>query len=74
MDIDELAVKIARANVQMNRQEDIIAVEVRDITEDLAGFKADYIFANITAEVVSLMIPRAARLLSAGESVLFRDY
>jgi len=66
MDIDELAVKIARANVQMNRQEDIIAVEVRDITEDLAGFKADYIFANITAEVVSLMIPRAARLLSAG--------
>ncbi len=70
MDIDELAVKIARANVKMNNLEKIVNVEVRDITEDLAGFKADYIFANITAEVVCLLIPRAAELLSAG-SYLF---
>lgn len=70
MDIDELAVKIARANVKMNGLEEVVKAEVRDITEDLAGFKADYIFANITAEVVYLMIPRAAELLSAG-SYLF---
>jgi ribosomal protein L11 methyltransferase len=70
MDIDELAAKIARANVKMNGLEEAIKVEVRDITEDLAGFRADYIFANITAEIVYLMIPRAAELLSAG-SYLF---
>ncbi len=70
MDIDELAVKIAKANVKMNGLEEIVKAEVRDITEDLAGFKADYIFANITAEVVILVIPRAAELLSAG-SYLF---
>lgn len=66
MDIDQVAVNIAAANVKMNDLEKIVSVEVRDITEDLAGFKADYIFANITAEVVVLMIPRAAELLARG--------
>jgi len=66
MDIDELAVRIARANIKMNSLEEVVNVEVKDITEDLAGFKADYIFANITAEVVFLLIPRAAELLSGG--------
>jgi ribosomal protein L11 methyltransferase len=66
MDFDALAVKIARANVTLNGLEDIVKVEVGDITEDLAGFKADYIFANITAEVVYMLIPWAAQILSAG--------
>ena len=66
MDFDELAVKIARANVKLNGLEDIIKAEVGDITKDLAGFKADYIFANITAEVVYMLIPWAAEILDAG--------
>ena len=65
MDIDELAVKIARANVEMNNLQEIVTVAVKDITEDLAGFKADYIFANITAEVVVMLIPRVAELLGS---------
>ncbi len=66
MDIDQVAVNVASANVKRNQLEKVVAVEVRDITEDLAGFKADYIFANITAEVVMLVIPRAAELLTGG--------
>ncbi|HWQ75666.1 MAG TPA: 50S ribosomal protein L11 methyltransferase [Syntrophomonas sp.] len=66
MDIDQVAVNIARANVSMNGLDKIVQVECGDITRDLSSFKADYIFANITAEVVVQLIPRAAELLPAG--------
>ncbi len=66
MDVDDLAVRIARENVDLNGLEDVIQVEVGDITEDLAQREVDYILANITAEVVNLLIPEAAKALASG--------
>lgn len=63
MDFDDVAVRIARDNVKLNGLEDIIQVEVGDIVKDLPGGEVDYILANITAEVVDLLIPEAVQRL-----------
>lgn len=66
MDIDDLAARIARENVQLNGLEESIQVEAGDIIEAMQGRKADMILANITAEVVVELIPEAARVLAPG--------
>lgn len=66
MDIDEVAVRIARENILLNKLQDIIEVHEGDIVAVAAGMKADVILANITAEVVNLLIPEAAKVLSSG--------
>lgn len=66
MDIDEVAVRIARENIILNQLQDVIEVREGDILAVAAGRKADVILANITAEVVSLLIPEAAQVLKSG--------
>ncbi|MEN6326818.1 MAG: 50S ribosomal protein L11 methyltransferase [Syntrophomonas sp.] len=66
MDVDELAVKIARENIALNHLEDVIEAQAGDITEAIKGQQPDMILANITAEVVSLLIPGAAKVLAPG--------
>lgn len=66
MDIDDLAVKIARENIQLNGLERAIQVEAGDIIEAMQGRKADMVLANITAEVVVELIPEAAQVLDSG--------
>lgn len=66
MDFDEVAVRIARENVKLNELGQIIRVEAGNIIEDLPNQQVDYIFANITAEIVSLLIPEAVKRLVPG--------
>lgn len=66
MDIDELAVRIARENIALNGLIDKIEVQAGDITAELRGRPADMVLANITAEVVAELIPAAAQILTSG--------
>jgi len=66
MDIDELAVRIARENTALNGLEDKIELSAGDIVEILPRLKADMILANIIAEVVVELIPGAAQALPSG--------
>ncbi|MDD4171774.1 MAG: 50S ribosomal protein L11 methyltransferase [Syntrophomonas sp.] len=66
MDIDDLAVRIARENVTLNGLDDIIEVQAGNIMEEIRGRKADMVLANITAEVVVELVPEAARTIKAG--------
>lgn len=65
-DIDEVAVKVARENTKLNDLEDIIEVNLGDVTEELLQPQNDVIFANITADVVNMLIPHAAKALKPG--------
>lgn len=66
MDIDELAVRIAQENVELNGLSDRIAVQAGDIVESVRGQHADMVLANITAEVVVELIPVVAPVLDRG--------
>jgi ribosomal protein L11 methyltransferase len=65
IEIDDVAVKVAKENVMLNRLEEIIEVK-GDATEELNTHKADVILANITADVINLLIPHAAQSLEKG--------
>jgi ribosomal protein L11 methyltransferase len=66
MDVDDLAVKIARENIKLNGVEDKIQVAEGNIIEFLEKQQPDFIFANITAEVIALFIPEVAKYLHPG--------
>lgn len=66
MDVDEVAVRIAQENVGLNGLNDIIEVAAGDIIEALAGQEIDHVLANITAEVINLLIPEVAKVLPVG--------
>ncbi|HEX3012260.1 MAG TPA: 50S ribosomal protein L11 methyltransferase [Syntrophomonadaceae bacterium] len=68
MDVDEVAVGVARKNVKLNHLEDFIEVHEGNIVEQLReeDRKADLVLANITAEVVYYLIPEAAKALNPG--------
>lgn len=66
MDIDEVAVRIARENVALNGLQDVIEVREGDITEALKSVNPQVILANITAEVVVHLIPVAGQVLPQG--------
>jgi len=66
MDIDDLAVRIARENVALNGLEDKIEAQAGDIVESIQGRRADMVLANITAEVVVELIPAVAPVLTGG--------
>ncbi|MDR1159700.1 MAG: 50S ribosomal protein L11 methyltransferase, partial [Syntrophomonadaceae bacterium] len=66
MDIDEVAVRVARENVKKNGLEQFIEVQSGDITAMVGGKKADIILANITAEVLTLLLPTASKALEPG--------
>lgn len=66
MDVDELAVKIARENVVLNHLTEKIEVQAGDIVDEIHNHPADMVLANITAEVVAFLIPEAAKVLPPG--------
>ena len=66
MDIDELAVRIARENIELNGLADKIQARVGDIVTDIRVRQADMVLANITAEVVTELIPEAAKVIKSG--------
>ncbi|MDD2586984.1 MAG: 50S ribosomal protein L11 methyltransferase [Syntrophomonadaceae bacterium] len=66
MDVDDVAVKIARENIKLNQLENIIEVRTGDITEKIEHLQADIILANITADIINLLIPGAAKVLAPG--------
>ena len=66
MDIDELAVRIARENIDLNGLTDKIQAQAGDIVTDIRGRQADMVLANITAEVVVELIPEAAEVIKSG--------
>ncbi len=66
MDVDDLAVRIARENVTLNNLNDVIRVEEGDIVEAIQGREVDMVLANITAEVVAILIPEATKVLCTG--------
>ncbi|MEQ8199960.1 MAG: 50S ribosomal protein L11 methyltransferase [Syntrophomonadaceae bacterium] len=66
MDIDELAVRIARENIALNGLTDKIEVQAGDIVANLRARQVDMVLANITAEVVVELIPEAAGVIKSG--------
>ncbi|QGT99995.1 Ribosomal protein L11 methyltransferase [Candidatus Syntrophocurvum alkaliphilum] len=67
VDIDDVAVKVAKENIHLNKLDHIVNVAEGDIIEAINEQKdTDIILANITAEVVSLLIPQAYRSLKPG--------
>lgn len=66
MDIDEVAVKVARENVELNGLKEMIEVQAGDILDFLEGRHPDMILANITADVVAELVPAAAGILPEG--------
>ena len=56
VDIDELAVKIAKENVFLNDLDDSIKVIEGDLTKNVEG-KFDLIIANIVADIIKELIP-----------------
>jgi ribosomal protein L11 methyltransferase len=70
MDVDDLAVRIAGENVTLNNLDDVIQVQEGDIVEAIKGREVNMVLANITADVVAILIPEAAQVLSAGGYLL----
>ena len=67
-DLDPNAVKVARENVAKNGVSDVTEVYQGDLTEIPAfeGLKADLIVANIIADVIIFLAPKAKGLLKKG--------
>lgn len=63
MDIDDVAVKVAIENVKLNGLEDKILIKSGDIVEEIKQYKPDIVLANITAEIVTLLIPEVSKVL-----------
>lgn len=66
MDIDDLAVRITRENAALNGLGDKIQAETGNIIEVIGEMQADMVLANIIAEVVTELIPEAAKALRSG--------
>lgn len=66
MDIDDVAVRVARENIALNGLGSIINIRAGNIAEEMINMDAQVIMANITAEVVERLIPSAASILPAG--------
>lgn len=63
VDIDELAVKIAKENVFLNDLDDNITVIKGDLTKNVEG-KFDLIIANIVADIIKELIPDIRKYLN----------
>ena len=69
IDIDELAVKIAKENVMINGKEDIINVRQGDLLKDVTE-KYDVIIANIVADIIKELIPNIRKFLNENGSFI----
>lgn len=65
-DIDDVAVKVAKENVALNKLDKQIFIKSGDVIEEIALYSPDIVVANITAEVVKMLIPVASQVLPKG--------
>ncbi|MGI9861606.1 50S ribosomal protein L11 methyltransferase [Moorella naiadis] len=65
LDLDPVAVEVARQNVTRNGVTDRVEVRVNDLLEGVAG-PFDVVIANILAEIILPLIPAARRVLTPG--------
>lgn len=69
LDTSEVAVEVARANVEANGVTDRVAIE-RGSIETVAGHRFDLVFANIIASVLVDLAPQLAAVLAPGAELL----
>jgi ribosomal protein L11 methyltransferase len=69
LDISEIAVEVARENVQVNGLRDAITVS-RGSIDAVSGRQFDVVFANIIASVLAELAPRLAAALRPGAELL----
>ena len=65
VDVDPVAVKVARENVELNQLDDKVRVETNDLLHGL-DIQADLITANIIADIIIRLLPQAKARLPAG--------
>lgn len=65
VDVDEVAVRVARANVEANGLRDRVEV-IRGNLLDGVGGRADLVLANIVADVIVELVPALVAVLSPG--------
>ncbi|MFC3418004.1 50S ribosomal protein L11 methyltransferase [Salinicoccus hispanicus] len=68
-DIDELSIKVARENLELNACEDDVVLETGDLLKSESG-QYDIIIANILAHIIDEMIDDAYTHLNAGGSFI----
>jgi ribosomal protein L11 methyltransferase len=66
VDLDDLAVSVARENIIINDLDDRIKVVEANALEVMSEQPADIILANLTADILTFFIPVAARTVVAG--------
>lgn len=64
-DLDEVAVKSAKDNINLNKLDADIHVKANDLLKEI-DLKADMVVANILAEIITPLIPDAWRVLKKG--------
>jgi ribosomal protein L11 methyltransferase len=66
VDIDSVAVEVAKENIRRNRMEQLVTVRQGDLLSAAPGEKFDLIVANIIAAVILEVIPDIPRALKPG--------
>lgn len=69
IDLDSVAVRVAKENIVHNQVEDVVTVSQGDLLTGVEG-KADIIVANIIADVILKMLPDVPERLKDGGSLL----
>lgn len=64
-DLDEVAVKSAKDNIQLNQLDAVVTVEENDLLKGI-DVEADIVAANILADIITPLIPDAWRVLKEG--------
>lgn len=69
IDIDEVAIEVAKKNVELNRVLDRVDLEVGDLTKNI-DFKADIIVGNLMADLVVMLASDVKRNLKEGSKFI----
>ncbi len=69
-DIEEEAVKAAKEAVELNGAADKATVEKADLASGFSGEKADIVTANLTADLLEMLLPDVDRILKNGGFVV----
>ncbi|SFH12805.1 ribosomal protein L11 methyltransferase [Desulfotomaculum arcticum] len=70
VDIDEVAVRTAAENIQLNNVVDIVTVRQGNLLEGSVKVRADIIVANIIADVIKALAPDASAALKTGGNLI----
>lgn len=65
VDLDNVAVKSARSNVELNKVDHLVSVMHGNLLDNVDG-QADVVVANIVADIIKLVCPDAAKAVKPG--------